>query len=154
MRVRIRQILLAVSPHELRCDFDPVDRRLVGFQHCQPLVGDVAVAIEKSLRHADRVHQLQPKALCLVECRKDVIPERFKIRGRVSAFGKAGRYREDQWFDAEQTSCVLANEPENVVQFLVRLEQVDLVQDEDDLFAPALDLFEERPLRLTERLVG
>src|ERR1700688_3349042 len=63
----------------------------------------------------------------------------------------ARAHPEDFRAEPEQRTGVLGYEPADLLHLALALEDVDLVEDEDDFFAPPADLLEERALRFRER---
>ena len=80
-----------------------------------------------------------------------------RFAGRLAQLGAErppGGDRKDLGLAAKQRPCMFGDEDAHLFAFLRPLEHVDLVDHDDDLLAPVLDVLQERPLALGERPVG
>ena len=62
--------------------------------------------------------------------------------------------RKDLGAEPEQPARVVGDERANLLDLRLRFENVDLVDDDDDLLAPAADLLEKRALGFGEGPIG
>ena len=110
---------------------------------------------------AERIQQLQLHAAGRVQRVADVALERFEPAGRPRrrvALLRAQRQpradREDLGTEAEQRARVVGARTRGLLDLPLPVEDVDLVDDDDDLLAPAAHLLEKRALGFGERAVG
>ena len=110
---------------------------------------------------AERVQQLQLHPPGRVERGGDVVLERLEAAaapGRRVALLAAQRQpradRKDLGAETEQRAGVVGDEGPHRLDVARGLEDVDLVDDDDDLLAPAADLLQERALGLGEGAIG
>ncbi len=140
---------------------DLIEHRHVVVQQREALVGDRRVAVRERLADAERVRQLQPETAGLVERLGDVRLERLETarrpRRRLAALRaqrQARAHRKDLRRQPQQPLRRVAHESDDLLDVLGALEDVDLVDDDDDLLAPAADRLEEGPLGFGERTIG
>src|SRR5687768_11872541 len=98
------------------------------------------------LPDTDGVGQLETEAVLLVERRADIPLERLETAVRpyrrlslLCAQRKSGADGKDVRDNPQQPARRVAHEVENLVQLCSRREDVRLVDDDDDLFAPVAD---------------
>ena len=151
---------LVVRQRELAVDaLDGLD---VLRQQLQPLERDVLVPGREPEPDVERVEELEPDPLLLVERPHEVgvhvvEPAGAPRLGRAVRPGRqrlAGGDREEAGRLAQERLGVLAHEAEHLLPVLRAGQDVDLVHHEHDLLAPLADLLEEAALALGERPVG
>ena len=152
-----REVLLVQGDLPL----DVAEQREVVGEQREPLVGNRRVLLSKRVGDPQRVRQFEAKPAALVQRFADGMLQGLEAaRGpqlRLAVPGAQGKPRADgKHFgcNPEQTPRRVAHECQDFVQLGVVLEDVDLVDHDDDLFAPVADRLQECPFRFRERPVG
>ena len=140
---------------------DVVEHLEIVLQQREPVLHEPGVALDDRRADAERVEQLEMHAPRRVERRRDVVLERLEAAGapqlrlpKLGAESQPRAHRKDLGAEAEQRARVLGDEAADVFDVARALEDVDLVDDDDDLLAPAAHLLQEDPLGLRERPIG
>ena len=122
------------------------------------------VAFHQPLAHAERVSQLEADAAFLIQRFEDIglylvkstgVPQGRTfpaIVGQLSPERQPRRNSKDLGCEAQQGQGVLLDELDDLGYLLI-FEEVDLVQDNDDLFAPFANALHEGPLTLRKGAV-
>ena len=140
---------------------DVVEELDVLLQQIQPPLDHAEIPAGERLADAERIRQLQPQSLALVEPPVHVALKGLEPAGhphrRLAELG-AKRLtrtdREDLRRRAEQLAGMLGDEGHHRRQLGVRLEQIDLVEDDDDLLAPLPNRRQELAFALSKRPIG
>jgi hypothetical protein len=77
------------------------DCRCVTLQQREPFINSRGVAAKKAFGDTERVEQLEPDALFLIERLYNEGSQRIEASGRVATLGQFGRDRKDQWLDTQ-----------------------------------------------------
>ena len=150
-----------VLPVHAELLLDLVERGEIVLQQREAVADDRQAALGERRADAERVEQLEMHARGRVERRADVRLERLEAAGRPGrgvALLRPQRQlradREDLGVEPEQRVRALRDVPADVGDLLAALQDVDLVDDDHHLLAPAAHLLEKRALGLGERPVG